>query len=73
MDDQRCPDCGVSMEEVEFGMSDAWNPHVRTGEKREGLLGKLGMSETADVATLMCPECGLLRFYADIDDEEAAY
>ncbi len=60
------------MEEVEFGMNDAWNPpHVRTDEKREGLLGKLGMSERKEVETVMCPECGLLRLYADIETEEA--
>lgn len=61
------------MESVEFGMSDAWNPHIKTGEKREGLLGKLGVDETEDVVTLMCPECGLLRFYADVDEDADAY
>jgi hypothetical protein len=54
------------METVEFGMSDAWSAYVKTGEKREGLLGKLGMNERAEVDTLMCPECGLLRFFADV-------
>ncbi|MFB6139018.1 MAG: hypothetical protein ABEJ26_01125 [Halosimplex sp.] len=58
------------MKSVEFVTGDAWNPYVETGEKREGLLGKLGMGETEDVLTLTCPECGLLRFYADPDDEE---
>lgn len=67
MRDDRCPDCGVTMETVEFGMSDAWNAYVKTGEKREGLLGKLGMNERAEVDTLMCPECGLLRFFADVE------
>ncbi|MFC7142058.1 hypothetical protein ACFQMA_19755 [Halosimplex aquaticum] len=52
-------------------MSDAWKPHVRTDETREGLLGKLGMNERQEVETVMCPECGLLRFYADIEAEEA--
>ncbi len=69
--EHRCPDCGVSTEPVEFGMSDAWKPHVRTDETREGLLGKLGMNERQEVETVMCPECGLLRFYADIEAEEA--
>ncbi len=56
------------MEDVEFGMADAWNPHVKTGEKREGLLGKLGASETKGVTTVMCPECGLVRHYAEFDE-----
>jgi len=38
MQAKRCPDCSVTMESVEFGMGDTSNPHVRTGEKREGLL-----------------------------------
>jgi len=67
MQQRRCPDCGVSMEEVEFGMSDAWNPHVKTGESREGWLGKLGFDEHKDVQTVACPECGLLRQYVDPD------
>ncbi|WP_226013565.1 hypothetical protein [Halomicrobium salinisoli] len=67
MRDQRCQDCGVSLETVEFSMGDAWNAHVKTGEKRQGLLGKLGMNERADVETFMCPECGRLQFFADVE------
>ena len=66
--DHRCPDCGVTMEEVEFGMDDAWNAHVRTGEKRTGLLGKLGMNERKSLTTVMCPECGLVRHYAEFEE-----
>ncbi|MEZ3162818.1 hypothetical protein ABNG03_02490 [Halorubrum sp. RMP-47] len=66
--DHRCPDCGVTMEEVEFSMSDAWNAHVRTGEKRSGLLGKLGMNERKELTTVMCPECGLVRHDAEFDE-----
>ena len=64
----RCPDCSVTMETVEFGMSDAWQPYVKTGEQKSGLLGKLGINEREEVETLMCPECGLLRFYAAIEE-----
>lgn len=66
--DRRCPDCGVTMESVDFGMNDAWNPHVRTDEPRDGLLGSLGVNETRDVASLLCPECGLVRLYALTDE-----
>lgn len=55
------------MESVEFGMSDAWHPHVKTGEKSEGLLGTLGVNERKEVTTVMCPECGLLRHYVDVE------
>jgi len=39
---------------------------VKTGE-RKGVLGKLGISEQTGVLTAMCPECGRLQLYADID------
>ena len=64
----RCPDCGVTMEEVKYGMNDAWNPYVNTGEKRTGLLGKLGMNERKEVTAVMCPECGLLRQYVEFEE-----
>jgi len=64
----RCPDCGVTMADVKFGMADAWNPYVNTGEKRTGLLGKLGVNERQEVTPVMCPECGLIRHYADLEE-----
>ena len=50
------------METVEFGMSDAWNGYVATGEKREGLLGKLGMNMRAEVATLLARNVACYAF-----------
>lgn len=64
-----CPDCDVSMAPAEFRMYDAKNPKVRTGETRSGLLGALGMEESRPVETVVCPDCGLLRFYADLPDQ----
>jgi hypothetical protein len=49
-------------------MGDAWNPHVRTGEKRDGLLGKLGALRGKNLTTVMCPECGLVRHYAELEE-----
>ena len=34
----------------------------------EGILGSLGAKETVDVSAYICPECGLVRWYADVDD-----
>ncbi|WP_227353566.1 hypothetical protein [Haladaptatus salinisoli] len=65
---KRCSDCGVTLETVKFGMNDAWSPHVKTSERREGLLGSLGMSEKREVQARMCPECGRLSFYAKLDE-----
>ncbi|MFB6179153.1 MAG: hypothetical protein ABEI77_05455 [Halorientalis sp.] len=67
-----CPDCGVRMEQVTFGMqqglTESQTPFVRTPERREGLLGQLGVHEQKRIRTLMCPECGLLRQYARLDE-----
>jgi hypothetical protein len=48
-------------------MYDAKNPKIKTGEQKQGVLGKLGMDESKRVDTVACPECGLLRFYADVE------
>jgi len=68
MQQQRCPDCGVTMEEVDFRVSGFETPQIVTGESREGLLGRLGVDEHKDLTTVMCPECGLVRHYADFEE-----
>ena len=40
------------MEEVRFGMADAWGAYVHTGEKRAGLPGKLGVNERRDLVAV---------------------
>lgn len=60
--DRRCPDCGVTMEEITI-RAGGHVANAYTGEKREGLLGKLGVNESADVESVACPECGLIRNY----------
>lgn len=67
--DVDCPDCAVGMKQVQFetGVDGEHRPSVRTEKKRPGLLGQLGLHERKPVITLMCPDCGLLRQYADVD------
>ena len=57
----------MGLRAVELVTSEGFSTKVRTGEKREGWLGKLGVGETRDVETFACPECGLLRQYVDPD------
>ncbi|WP_459882300.1 hypothetical protein [Halorubrum gandharaense] len=65
---RRCPDCGVTMETVQLQSNGGYHvDRAATGEKREGLLGRFGVEETADVAHVACPECGLLRAYLDVE------
>ena len=66
---RRCPDCGVSMESMTLRSTDGHGFQFVSDENREGILGKLGMSQTYDAETVVCPECGLSRVYADLDDE----
>lgn len=42
---------------------------LQTNERKKGWLGSLGMKETLAVQAHVCPECGLTRFYADLDEE----
>jgi len=60
----RCPDCSVTMEEMEIHTA---NIRFRSDESREGIMGTLGMYQTYQSETFVCPECGLSRLYADID------
>lgn len=66
MNEHRCPDCGVRMESTPLRSNGGHGLVVDTG-KRDGVLGRIGISETASVDSVCCPECGLVRLYADLD------
>lgn len=65
MNARRCPDCGVSMEETDYATTGGHEIQLVLDDAREGLLGSLGVNERADVTAYLCPECGLVRLYAD--------
>lgn len=52
MDTRRCPDCGVTMESTAVRSSDGFGLTINTG-KLEGVC---------------CPECGLVRLYAALEE-----
>lgn len=64
--ERRCPDHDVAMVEVGFEMSNAYQPKIKTTKRSEGILGALGYKERRTVQAYTCPECGLVRFYADL-------
>lgn len=66
--DPRCPDCGVTMEEMKLRTDDGFQVRLVSDESRGGLLGSLGMKEKYGVRPWVCPECSLTRFYADTDE-----
>ena len=68
MPDRRCPDCGVTMEGMTLRSTGGHTLQVVSGENREGILGKLGMNQTYGAETLVCPECGLVRLNAELEE-----
>jgi hypothetical protein len=68
--DPRCPDCGVTMEEMTLRTGGGYETRLVSDETREGLLGSLGVKEKFEVEAFVCPECSLTRLYADTDDGE---
>lgn len=66
----RCPDCDAVMHPADpVSAMDRERLKLRTKDRKEGLLGSLGVRETVNVAGYVCPECGLVRLYADVDQE----
>lgn len=61
---RECPDCDVALEEADLftGQGDL---KVRTEAESDGMLAAVGVEKSIDVTPWRCPECGLVRFYAD--------
>lgn len=67
--DPQCPDCGVSLQRSTPATALQHEKlRLRTSQPRDGVLGALGAKEIVDVYGYICPECGLVRWYADLDD-----
>ncbi|WP_224268591.1 hypothetical protein [Haloprofundus salinisoli] len=65
----RCPDCDVTMERADpVTAMQQERLKLRTDHAREGLLGSLGFKRTPTARGYVCPECGLVRLYADEDE-----
>ncbi|WP_162224386.1 hypothetical protein [Halorussus amylolyticus] len=63
-DDARCPDCGVTLAEADLftGQGDL---KVRTETDEDGVLAAVGVAKALEVSPRRCPDCGLVRFYAE--------
>jgi len=64
----RCPDCSVEMEQMTLNAS-GYKLRFVSEEKRDGILGSVGVKQKFGVETFVCPECGLSRLYAGLDDQ----
>ncbi|WP_157972742.1 hypothetical protein [Haloprofundus halophilus] len=59
----RCPDCDVSMEGVNHETT--YNGDGIRVDSGGGILGALDLKGSY-VDAMLCPDCGLVRFYADV-------
>ena len=65
MDERRCPDCGVTMTETKLTAGGQYDLFVKT-DRDGGLLDRVGIGDHTETTAHLCPECGLVRLYADI-------
>jgi uncharacterized protein with PIN domain len=63
-EDPRCPDCDVALEAADLftGQGDL---KVRTEAESDDVLAAVGVSKALEVTPRRCPECGLVRLYAE--------
>jgi transposase len=59
-----CPDCEVTLEDADLftGQGDL---KVRTEAESDDVLAAVGVNKALEVTPRRCPECGLVRFYAE--------
>jgi hypothetical protein len=48
--------------------SGGYNLRFVSEEDADGIVGSLGVKEKFDANAFVCPECGLSRVYADVDN-----
>ncbi|WP_115863559.1 hypothetical protein [Halorussus litoreus] len=63
-DDARCPDCDVPFEAADL-FTGKGELKVRTEAESDDVLAAVGVTKALEVEPRRCPECGLVRFYAE--------
>jgi len=64
----QCPDCVVDLQRsIPTTALQHEKLRLRTSQPQAGFLGTLGAKQTVDVYGYICPECGLVRWYADLE------
>lgn len=68
MTDQRhCSDCDVAMEKTDVSAEGIGDLYIET-ERDGGVLDRLGVGYQTPIQALLCPECGVIRLYADLSE-----
>jgi len=63
MADPSCPDCERAMDSVDLDTGDGRFSVVT--ESTDDVLSAAGVVQVQDVEPRMCPDCGLVRLYAE--------
>lgn len=63
MSDPSCPDCERVMDSVDLDTGDGRFSVVT--ESTDDVLSAAGVVQVQDVEPRMCPDCGLVRLYAE--------
>jgi hypothetical protein len=71
MTDHHCPDCDVQMEHVDVTAEGVGDLYVETG-RDGGVLDRLGVPNHTPLESVLCPGCGLIRLYADIEENSVS-
>lgn len=62
---RRCPDCGVGLEAVRYDTSYDGHRIRIADDDDDGILSRLKFWDNTYAHGYVCPECGLVRFYAE--------
>ena len=62
--DALCPDCGVSLEEADL-FTGQGEFKIRTEAESDDVLAAVDVTKALDVTPWRCPDCGLVRLYAE--------
>lgn len=71
MTERHCPDCDVRMNEVRVTAEGVGDLYVETG-RDGGVLDRLGVPNQSILDPVLCPDCGLTRLYADVEEDSVS-
>lgn len=67
MSERYCSDCDVQMEQTNVTAEGVGDLYIET-ERDGGILDRLGVEQHTPLSALLCPECGVTQFYADLSE-----
>ncbi|GAA5050093.1 hypothetical protein GCM10025751_23700 [Haladaptatus pallidirubidus] len=65
MSERHCPDCNVQMEKTNVTAEGVGDLYVET-DREGGVLDRLGVGYQTPLHAFLCPECGIIKVYANL-------